>query len=85
MENEHDMHMMGMMNMMGNMKLMERHVIPTSDGGVVVLVADTLYKCDALLNFQNQVELPVDYVKMYEMMEMPGVQSLDNHDPHAHD
>jgi len=79
---EHDMHMM---DMMGNMKLMERHLIPTADGGVVVLVADTLYKYDAFLNLQFQAEIPVDYERMHEMMEMPDVQPNDNDDPHAHD
>lgn len=59
--------MMGMHGMM--MKMMERSVVATSDGGVVVLMGNTLTKYDKDLNVVKEVELKMDMKAMHEKME----------------
>jgi len=59
--------MMGMMReMMGSM--MERKMIATSDGGVVVINGTKLDKFDKDLNFVKETELKSDTAGMQSMM-----------------
>lgn len=80
--------MMGMCPMMKSM--MERSVVATSDGGVIVVMGSKLTKYDKELNVIKEVELKMDMEGMQKMMEnmkgmcpmMKGMgkeeESLDN-------
>jgi hypothetical protein len=56
--------MMGMMNMTGNL-------VATTDGGVVVLMGNKLYKFDKKLNLIKETEIKVDGEHMPVMMNCP--------------
>ena len=61
--------MMGMCPMMKSM--MDRNVVATSDGGIVVVAGNKLTKYDKDLNVVKEVELKVDMEGMHKkMMEM---------------
>ncbi|MBE0536175.1 MAG: hypothetical protein IH624_10950 [Phycisphaerae bacterium] len=66
---------MGMCPMHGGMmrSMMDRKVLPTEDGGVIVMIGCQLFKYDANLNLvgQTQVEVDLDAMqkKMQEIME----------------
>lgn len=59
--------MMGMCPMMKSM--MERSVVATSDGGVIVVAGNKLTKYDKDLNVVKEVELKMDMEGMQKMME----------------
>ena len=59
--------MMGMCPMMKSM--MERSVVATSDGGVVVVMGNKLTKYDKELNVTKEVELKMDMEGMQKMMD----------------
>jgi hypothetical protein len=59
--------MMGMCPMMKSM--MERSVVATSDGGVIVVMGNKLTKYDKDLNVVKEVELKMDMDGMQKMME----------------
>ncbi len=54
--------MMGMMN----------NIVATSDGGVVVMIGNKLYKYDKDLNLKKEVEIKVDLKSMQRMMDTLG-------------
>ena len=58
--------MMGMHGMM--MKMMEKSVLATSDGGIIVVSATKLSKYDKDLNLVKEVELKNDMEGMQKMM-----------------
>gem|GEM_PF-1857964 len=59
------------MGMCPMMKMMERSVVATSDGGVIVLAGNKLVKYDKDLNVLKEVEIKVDMAAMQkDMMEM---------------
>ena len=58
--------MMGMHGMM--MKMMEKSVVATSDGGIVVVSATKLSKYDKDLNLVKEVDLKNDMEDMQKMM-----------------
>lgn len=61
--------MMGMMGMHGMMmKMMEKLVVATSDGGIVVVSATKLSKYDKDLNLVKEVDLKNDMEGMQKMM-----------------
>jgi hypothetical protein len=49
--------------------MMERSVVATSDGGVVVVMGNKLTKYDKDLNVVKEVELKMDMEGMQKMME----------------
>jgi uncharacterized membrane protein len=58
-------HMMREKGMMGGMHgMMGKNMIATSDGGVVVMVFNKLYKYDKDLNLKKEVEVPLDFEHM---------------------
>ena len=59
--------MMGMCPMMNSM--MERSVVATSDGGVIVVMGNKLTKYDKDLNVVKELELKTDMEGMQKMME----------------
>ena len=59
--------MMGMCQMMKSM--MDRSVIATTDGGIVVVSGNKLTKYDKDLNVVKEVELKMDMEGMQKMME----------------
>ena len=59
--------MMGMHPMMKSM--MEKLMVPTADGGVVVLMGNKLTKYDKDLNVVKEVEIKMDMEGMQKMME----------------
>ena len=59
--------MMGMHGMM--MKMMEKTMVPTSDGGVIVLAGNQLTKYDKDLNVVKEVELKMDMEAMKKNMD----------------
>lgn len=59
--------MMGMHGMM--MKMMDRNVVATSDGGIVIVAGNKLTKFDKDLNLVKEVELKVDTEGMQKMMD----------------
>ena len=80
-------HMMGDKGMMGGMGgmpmcgMMGKNMIATSDGGVVVMIFNKLYKYDKDLNLKKEVEVPMDMehmkkmrMKMKEMGMMSGME-----------
>ena len=54
--------------------MMGRKMLATSDGGIVVMICNKLYKYDKDLNLKKEVEIPVDKDQMRKMKEMgmPG-------------
>lgn len=61
-----DGRMMGMHGMM--MKMMDRNVVATSDGGVVIVSGSKMTKFDKDLNLVKEVELKMDMEGMQKMM-----------------
>ena len=59
--------MMGMHSMM--MKMMEKLMVPTEDGGVVVLFGNKLTKYDKDLNVVKEVEIKMDMEGMHKNMD----------------
>ena len=59
--------MMGMHGMM--MKMMDRNVVATSDGGIVIVAGNKLTKFDKDLNLVKEVELKMDTEGMQKMMD----------------
>ena len=64
--------MMGMHGMM--MKMMDRNVVATSDGGIVIVTGNKLTKYDKSLNVVKEVELKMDMEGMQKMMD--GMKSM---------
>ena len=60
--------MMGMHQMMMK-KMMEKSVVATSDGGIVIVEANKITKYDKNLNVVKEVETKMDMEGMKEMME----------------
>ena len=58
-----------MMGKHGMMKMMERSVVATSDGGIVVISANKITKYDKDLNLVKEIELNVDIEGMQKMMD----------------
>jgi len=56
--------MKGMMDMM-----MKKQMVVTSDGGVVVLVGNKLYKYDKNLNLVKEAEIKMDFEAMKKKMQ----------------
>lgn len=48
--------------------MMGKAMLPTDDGGVIVMIANKLYKYDQNLDLKNETELPFDYENMKQMM-----------------
>ena len=77
---------MGMMNpsMMNNMMMMqamrERSIVPTSDGGVLVVVGSQMMKYDKDLNLVKEAELKINMDKIREGM-MSGMPSQNSSKP----
>lgn len=61
---------MGMHKMMGGM--MGQNMVPTPDGGVVLLVGTRLYKYDRNLALSKQAEVQIDTASMRHFMDMWG-------------
>ena len=59
--------MMGMMGMMHSM--MQKQVVATSDGGIIVATGNKITKYDKDLNVVKEVELKMDMEGMQKMME----------------
>ena len=59
-----EMMMHGMM-----MQMMEKSVVPTSAGGVIVMTANKLIKYDKDLALIKEVEIPMDMAGMNKMMK----------------
>lgn len=59
--------MMGMHGMM--MKMMDRSVVATSDGGIVIVTGNKVTKFDKDLNLVKEVELKMDMEGMQKMMD----------------
>ncbi|MGE0269407.1 MAG: hypothetical protein AB7S78_13235 [Candidatus Omnitrophota bacterium] len=59
--------MMGMHSMM--MKMMDRNVVATSDGGIVIVSGNKVAKFDKDLNLVKEVELKMDTEGMRKMMD----------------
>ncbi len=60
--------MMGMHQMMMK-KMMERSVVATSDGGIVIVAGDKITKYDKNLKLVNEVETKIDMQAMGEKMK----------------
>lgn len=52
---------------------MGKQMIATSDGGIVVLIGNKLYKYDSSLSLQKEAEIPIDMEGMQKMMNMKGM------------
>ena len=62
--------MMGMMGMCPMMKsMMERTVVATGDGGIIVVTGNKLTKYDKDLNVVKEIELKMDMEGMQKMMD----------------
>ncbi len=48
--------------------MMGKAMLPTDDGGVIVMIANKLYKYDKNLALINETELSVDFQNMQKMM-----------------
>jgi signal recognition particle GTPase len=59
---------MPMMSGMPMSGIMGIRLISTSDGGVVVMVANKLYKYDKKLDLVKEAEVPIDLENMKNMM-----------------
>lgn len=49
--------------------MMMKEVVPTADGGVVVLMGDKLFKYDKNLELKKETELKIDWDRMQKMMQ----------------
>jgi hypothetical protein len=68
--------MMDMMRMMGNL-------VATSDGGVVVMMGNRLYKYDKNLNLIKETEMKIDMKSMHEMMKKQvAPEDTSGHESH---
>ena len=67
----------GMMQGMPMGNMMGRIMIATSDGGVIVMMLNKLYKYDKDLNLVKEAEIPldIDHVKKM-MMEMKEIRTM---------
>ncbi|RLC35389.1 MAG: hypothetical protein DRZ76_00205 [Candidatus Nealsonbacteria bacterium] len=54
---------------MGMGKMLEKQIVATSDGGVIVLFGNKLLKYDRKLNLVNEAEIKIDIEAMKAMME----------------
>lgn len=53
--------------------MMDKTIVATKDGGVVVMIGNKLLKYDKNLNLKKEVEIEVDFEQMFEKMkEMKG-------------
>ena len=79
--------MMGMCPMMGGMmkSMMDKSMVLTSDGGVIVLSGNKLTKYDKDLNVVKEVELKADMEGMQKMMSqmMEKCPMMDRMNPRA--
>jgi len=57
------------MGSMGTMMGMMNSLVATSDGGVVVMIGNKLYKYDKNLNLVKEAEIKVDFKGMQRMLE----------------
>ena len=57
------------MGSMGTMMGMMNSLVATSDGGVVVMIGNKLYKYDKNLNLVKEAEIKVDFRGMQRMLE----------------
>jgi hypothetical protein len=48
--------------------MMSKAMLPTDDGGIVVMIGNKLYKYDQNLDLQKETELSVDFKNMKQMM-----------------
>lgn len=80
---------MGMGNMgksmgEGNMPMcgmMGKTMVPSDDGGVIVMIGNKLYKYDKDLNLKKETEISVDYKNMKKMMmKMHDMDDMDDMD-----
>ncbi len=69
-----DMMGKGMMGCMTTKGMMGKTVTPTSDGGVVVLAGNQLFKYDKGLKLVNKAEVPVDMDMMQK--DMMGMMKM---------
>ena len=73
--------MMGMMKHGMMMKMMEKNVVATSDGGIVIVSGNKLTKYDKNLNLTKEVELKSDMEGMKKMMaDCPMMKGMDKAD-----
>ena len=73
--------MMGMMKHGMMMKMMEKNVVATSDGGIVIVAGNKVTKYDKNLNLVKEVELKNDMEGMKKMMaDCPMMKGLDKDD-----
>ena len=49
--------------------MMQKQIVATSDGGVIVLVGNKLLKYDSDLNLKKEVEIQIDFEGMCKMMK----------------
>ena len=49
--------------------MMRRQVVPTEDGGIVILMGDKIVKYDKNLNMVNETEIEIDEDEMMRMMK----------------
>ena len=75
-ETGHMGHMMSGQGMKGMMDqnmmtcgMMNRSMVPTEDGGIVVMIGNKLYKYDKDLNLKKEVEMEIGYSEMHNMMK----------------
>jgi hypothetical protein len=55
--------------------MMQKQMVATSDGGIVLTIGNKLYKYDSSLNLQKEVEVPFNkdcMMKMMKEMDMTG-------------
>lgn len=65
---------MGMMMGPMMMKMMEKSLVPTSDGGIVLLAGNKITKYDKDLNVMKEVEIKIDMDAMQK--EMDGMMKM---------
>jgi hypothetical protein len=58
----------GMMSGMSMSGMMSKSMVPTEDGGIVVMIGNKLYKYDKKLKLEKEAEVPVDYKGLKGMM-----------------
>ena len=75
--------MMGgkMMGMMGMGSMMQKQIVATGDGGIIVAVGNKLIKYDKDLNVVKEVELKMDMEGMHKQMMDKGMTG-DEHSSH---
>ena len=72
---------MGMMKHGMMMKMMEKNVVATSDGGIVIVAGNNLTKYDKNLKLVKEVELKSDMEGMNRMMaDCPMMKGMDKDD-----